>query len=209
MSQNNAMSRTSPHALRAKKNHPANGHLFIISAPSGAGKTTLCKAALRSFPDLHYSISHTTRKPRPGERHGIDYFFLDEEQFRKRIQEGKWAEWARIYDHYYGTCSDYIDGILNTGDDILLDIDAQGTRQTLQHYPESVTIFIMPPSLDVLRERLQARATDSREEIAKRLRCAEEEMAESGRYQHVIVNDDLNKAIDELLGIMKKYRLKR
>jgi guanylate kinase len=203
------MSRTSPYSIPAGNHHGKSGHLFIVSAPSGAGKTTLCKAALRLLPDLHYSISHTTRKPRPGERHGIDYFFLDEKQFTRRIQEGKWAEWARIYDHYYGTCRDYIDSILGAGDDILLDIDAQGTRQILRHYPDSVTIFIMPPSLDVLRERLQARATDSQEEMDKRLRCAKREIAEKGLYRHVIINNDLNRAIDELLGIMEKYRTEK
>lgn len=190
------------------KSQSESGHLFIISAPSGAGKTTLCKAALNTFGDMHYSISHTTRHPRPGERHGIDYFFLEESDFIKRINEGKWAEWAKIYDHYYGTCADYIDGILQAGSDILLDIDAQGTRQILRRYPDSVTIFIMPPSLDVLRSRLESRATDSRAEIAKRLCCAEKEMAERSLYRYVIVNDDLNKAIDELIGIMKKYRKK-
>ncbi len=190
----------------ATEKNANSGHIFIISAPSGAGKTTLCKAVLDRFRDMRYSISHTTRKPRSGEQDGIDYFFLHETDFVKRINEGKWAEWAKIYDHYYGTCGDYIDGILHTGYDILLDIDAQGTRQILQRYPDSVTIFIMPPSLDVLRERLEARATDSRQEIDKRLRCAEKEMAERKLYKHIIVNDDLNKAIDELIGIVKKYR---
>lgn len=191
---------------KEKKQKADSGHLFIISAPSGAGKTTLCKAVLKVFSDMVYSISHTTRKPRPGEQHGVDYFFVSKDDFIAKIKSRKWAEWAEIYDNYYGTCGDFIDAKLRGGCDILLDIDAQGAEQILRRYPDSVTVFIMPPSLEALKARLEARGTDNQAEIAKRLRCAEKEMAQKSLYRHIIVNDRLEKAIDDLIAVMKQYR---
>jgi len=185
---------------------PKRGHLFIISAPSGAGKTTLVKAVLEQLPDILYSISYTTRKPRADERNGIDYHFVSKQDFKKGIKKGQWAEWAEVYGNYYGTSAEFIEKSLSTGKDILLDIDVQGTLQILKHYPDSVTIFILPPSMDTLKKRLEMRATDSKAVIEKRLVNARKEMAQKKMYRYTIVNDKLPAAIEELSAIFKKYR---
>jgi len=182
------------------------GFLFIISAPSGAGKSTLCRAVLDRFSDLVYSVSYTTRPPRSGEQNGVDYHFIAKTEFEKGIARSRWAEWAEVHDHYYGTSTDFLDGELSVGRDILLDIDIQGTRQILQRYPDGVTIFIMPPSLDTLKYRLQSRGTDSPEVMAVRLKNAREEMAQKDLYRHIISNDRLTNAIAELIALFEKYR---
>lgn len=182
------------------------GHLFIISAPSGAGKSTLCAALRRVRPDMIYSISHTTRKPREGERQGVDYFFIEKDDFEKKIKHNYWAEWAEVHGHYYGTSSELIRHGLNQGKDILLDIDVQGTRKILNQFPDSVTIFIEPPSLAVLKERLYSRGTDSDDVIEKRLQAARAEIAQKDLYRHVIVNDQLPAAIAELTDIVAQYQ---
>ena len=182
------------------------GVLFIISAPSGAGKSTLCRAVLNRFSDLVYSVSYTTRSLRGGEQNGVDYHFISKDEFEKGISQGRWAEWAEVHDHYYGTCADFLDGELNAGRDILLDIDIQGAGQILQRYPDSVTIFIMPPSLKALKARLQSRGTDSPEVIAVRLKNAQDEIAQKDVYRHIIINDRLTDAIAELIAIFERYR---
>jgi len=148
------------------------GRLFIVSAPSGAGKSTLCRAIRDRLPDLLYSISYTTRRPRDGEQNGVDYYFIARDEFEKGIDCGQWAEWAEVHDNYYGTSAERLDRCLSGGQDILLDIDVQGMRQIIKKYPAGITIFIMPPSLEVLKERLQSRGTDSAETIALRLKNA-------------------------------------
>ena len=185
---------------------PKRGHLFIISAPSGAGKTTLVKAVLQQFRDVLYSISYTTRKPRVEERDGIDYHFISKQDFKKGIHKGRWAEWAEVYGNYYGTSVEFIEKSLSSGCDILLDIDVQGTLQILKHYPDSVTIFILPPSMNALRKRLEVRGSDSQAVIEKRLLHARKEMTQKKMYRHIIVNDVLSEAIKELSAIFKKYR---
>lgn len=182
------------------------GHLFILSAPSGAGKTTLRQAALARFPDLNYSVSCTTRLPRAGEQNGRDYVFLTADEFEAGIREGRWAEWARVHGHYYGTSARFLEQERAAGRDVLLDIDVQGAQQICRRFPDSVTIFILPPSLEVLEQRLRARGTDRPEAIELRLRNARQEMEQSGTYRHLIVNDDLNTAIDELVTILNAYR---
>jgi len=182
------------------------GFLFIISAPSGAGKSTLCRAVRDRFSDLVYSVSYTTRSPRSGEQNGVDYHFIVKDEFEKGIASGRWAEWAEVHGHYYGTSADFLDGELSVGRDILLDIDIQGTRQILQRYPDGITIFIMPPSLETLKSRLQSRDTDSPEVIAVRLKNAREEMAQKDFYRHIITNDRLTDAVAELIAIFEKYR---
>ena len=189
----------------SKEMKPKHGHLFIISAPSGAGKTTLVKAVLQQFKDMLYSISYTTRKPRAKERNGIDYHFISKQDFKKGIHKGRWAEWAEVYGNYYGTSVEFIEKGLSSGCDILLDIDVQGTLQILKHYPDSVTIFILPPSMNALRERLEMRGSDSQAVIEKRLLNARKEMAQKKLYRHIIVNDILSEAIKELSAIVKKY----
>ena len=182
------------------------GVLFIISAPSGAGKSTLCRAVLNRFSDLVYSVSYTTRSLRGGEQNGVDYHFISKDEFEKGITQGRWAEWAEVHDHYYGTCADFLDRELNAGRDILLDIDIQGAGQILQRYPDGVTIFIMPPSLETLKSRLQSRGTDSPAVIAVRLKNAREEIAQKDVYRHIITNDRLTDAVAELIAIFEKYR---
>jgi len=181
-------------------------HLFILSAPSGAGKTTLAGAVLNRFADMLYSVSYTTREPRNGEQDGLDYHFIQRDLFKKYIKEGKWAEWAEVHGNYYGTSAEFLDKSLAAGGDILLDIDVQGTIQLLERYPDSITIFIVPPSMDMLRRRLELRGTDSNAVIARRLVNAEKEMAGQDLYRHVIINDQLSEAIDELISIIEKYR---
>ena len=182
------------------------GFLFIISAPSGAGKSTLCDAVLDRFPDLVYSVSYTTRLPRIGEKNGVDYHFIAKDEFEKGIARHRWAEWAEVHDHYYGTSADFLNEELSVGRDILLDIDIQGTRQILQRYPDSVTIFIMPPSLETLKTRLQSRGTDSPEVIAVRLKNARKEMTQKDLYRHIIINDRLTDAVAELITIFENHR---
>jgi guanylate kinase len=181
-------------------------NLFIISAPSGAGKTTLCQALLKKFPDFIYSISYTTRPPRGNEKNGKDYFFIEKEAFEKKLKQDYWAEWANVHGYFYGTSREFLDYYLTRGRNILLDIDVQGTRQILENYPNSVTIFIMPPSLEILRIRLESRATDSIEVIERRLKDAEKEIEQRHIYRHIIVNDKLHETIDRLTNLVDIYR---
>ncbi|MBW1698340.1 MAG: guanylate kinase [Deltaproteobacteria bacterium] len=194
-------------SLKPKRVEPnVSGRLFVVSAPSGGGKTTLCRAVRSRIPDIRYSVSYTTRKPRPDEQNGIDYHFIDEKSFKRGIARGEWAEWARVHGHYYGTSAKAIEQMLAAGNDVLLDIDVQGASQITRRYPEAVTIFIMPPSLEELRRRLESRGTDSPEEIKRRLSAAEKEMAKKDCYRHVIVNDHLDKALDKLVSIIESDR---
>ncbi len=178
------------------------GRLFVVSAPSGAGKTTLCAAARQRLPQLVYSVSTTTRAPRAGEQDGRDYFFVSVDQFRRGIESGRWAEWARVHDNYYGTDGVFIDSHRDAGRDVLLDIDVQGARQIRQRYPDAVTVFIMAPSLKVLRRRLVERGLDAPEVIERRMQNARDEMACRSMYRHVIVNDDLVAAVDRFVAIL-------
>lgn len=188
--------------IDSSQSSSSGGRLFVVSAPSGAGKTTLCKAARSRLPELVYSISSTTRAPRPGEEEGRDYFFVGEDQFRKGIETGQWAEWAKVHDHYYGTSARFIDQHLKMGRDVLLDIDVQGARQILERYPQAVTIFIVAPSMDILRQRLVARGQDAADVIDKRMKNAENEIANKGWYRHVLINDNLDAAIDRFISIL-------
>lgn len=182
---------------------PSIGRLFVVSAPSGAGKTTLCKAARTRLPELVYSVSSTTRAPRPGEVEGKDYFFVSVDRFREGIEAGQWAEWARVHDHYYGTSARFIETHLEQGRNVLLDIDVQGARQILERFPHAVTIFIMAPSREELRRRLVGRGQDAAAVIEKRLQNADAEIASKGWYRHELVNDDLDLAIDRFVAILK------
>ena len=183
-----------------------SGRLFIISAPSGAGKSTLCRAVRQRFPELRYSVSYTTRRPRGKEKNGVDYHFIKQAAFREGIIAGKWAEWAEVHGNYYGTSAEFIDRTLGEGCDVLLDIDVQGMEQILKRYPDSVTIFIMPPSLAVLRQRLQDRGTDSAASISERLDNAAAEIGRRKRFRYIVVNDRLEEAIDELSAILAAGR---
>lgn len=203
------MNKRQPKKVRTKAatEVPARpGLLFIISAPSGAGKSTLCRAVRKHFPDLLYSISYTTRSPRKGEQDGVDYHFISKAEFEKRIARNQWAEWAEVYGNYYGTDAHLIDQGLKDGRDFLLDIDVQGTCRILKRYPEAITVFILPPSLETLRCRLENRGTDRPEVIAVRLENAKHEMSHKDLYRHVIINDRLSDAVAELIDIIEAYR---
>jgi guanylate kinase len=180
------------------------GKLYVVSAPSGAGKTTLIKEILRRFKTLSYSVSHTTRAPRNNEQQGIDYCFITEEEFQEKIDQNYWLEWAKVHGNYYGTSKDFIKTSLDQGKNLILDIDVQGTCEIIKSGLEMVTIFIMPPSIAILSQRLESRGSDSKKVIDKRIENARLEIAKNNMYQYVVINDDLDKAIEELCLIFKE-----
>jgi guanylate kinase len=164
-------------------------------------------AILKKDPALRYSISCTTRPPRGNERHGVDYYFISEAAFRRKIDSGEFAEWAEVHGHLYGTPAKFLEDGLRRGYDILFDIDVEGARGLYAKYPEATLVFIAPPSMTELKRRLAERGTDSDEAIERRLKNATAEMARAKWYHHVIVNDDLARAISELRAIIEKTRL--
>lgn len=183
------------------------GSLFIISAPSGAGKTSLVKALLQRCDDLSVSISHTTRAPRAGEVDGKDYFFVDEPQFRKMINDNQFLEYARVFDNYYGTSRQRIEEDLKSGHNIILEIDWQGARQVKSLLRSAVGIFVLPPGYDVLRERLDNRDTDNSETVEYRMQQAREEISHYKEYDYVVINDDFDDAVSELTAIITATNL--
>jgi guanylate kinase len=170
-------------------------HLFIVSGPSGAGKSTILTAIRKKRPQIRYSISYTTRPPRGSERDGVDYHFVSESTFRDKMEAGDLAEWAEVHGYLYGTSASYIEDSIADGHDILLDIDVQGAKTLGTRYPEAITVFVMPPTIEELERRLIKRGTDDPATVARRLKNAEAEMGEAYRYDHVIVNEDLAEAI--------------
>ena len=197
--------RRSPKPLGSKKS-TRSGILYVVSAPSGAGKTTICQSVLQRMPDLLYSVSYTTRVPRANEKNGRDYHFISKRRFEEKIDAGEWAEWARVHGNYYGTSAIFIQRGLENGRQILLDIDVQGTLQIVKKFPDSITIFILPPSFETLRQRLESRAADSPQVIAERLQNARWEMDQKDMYRYRIVNDDLETAICEMIRIIEQCR---
>ncbi|MBN2427951.1 MAG: guanylate kinase [Deltaproteobacteria bacterium] len=177
------------------------GSLLVVSAPSGAGKTSLCKGLLESFPGLRLSISYTTRPARTGETDGVDYFFVTRDEFKKMVANGAFAEWAVVHGNCYGTAKDTLDSARQRGANILLDIDCQGAAQLKENYGEGVFIFILPPSLEELKKRLLGRKTDAPEVINTRIENARREIAEASWYDYIIVNDDFSVALEELKAI--------
>ncbi|MFQ5454656.1 MAG: guanylate kinase [Nitrospirota bacterium] len=184
------------------------GILFVVSAPSGAGKTSLCKEITKSVSHLQHSISYTTRSPRIGEIDGKDYFFVDKERFTRMVKEDNFLEWAEVHGNLYGTDRDHIMGMINNGVDTILDIDSQGAMQIKKKYKEGIFIYILPPSFDALRTRLLKRKSESDKEIEKRLKRAKLEIMNYKEYYYFIVNDDFNKALRELEAIIITERLK-
>jgi len=182
------------------------GLLFVVSAPSGAGKTSLCRAITGSLEDLTHSISYATRKPRPGEIDGRDYYFVSQGRFRDRIQAGDFAEWAEVHSNLYGTSRRVLDDLISKGLDVILDIDTQGAKQIKAKYDTAVFIFIMPPSLDILEERLRNRKSDHEDEIRKRMRRSREEIKDYAMYDYIIVNRDFDRALTELRSIVISER---
>lgn len=184
------------------------GLLFIVSAPSGAGKTTLCKELISVVPNLHPSVSYTTRRPRYGEQHGRDYFFVDEKTFQEMVERNEFAEWAPVYGHLYGTPRSFLIEMMEKGQDVLLEIDTQGALQIKKRFEDAVYIYIMPPSIEVLRERLIQRGADSPEEINRRLQKAREELWSYREYCYIVRNDDMKQALKELEAIVLAERIK-
>jgi guanylate kinase len=184
------------------------GILFVVSAPSGAGKTTLCQQIVSAVPGLRHSISCTTRRPRPGEQHGREYFFMDEPAFRRMVDRGEFVEWATVYGHLYGTPRRQLQEMTESGTDVLLDVDVQGARQIKQRFQDAIYIYILPPSLQVLRTRLLQRAGDSPEEIERRLQQAREEVWSYRDYDYVIKNEDVKQALKELEAVILTERIR-
>ena len=185
------------------------GRLFVLAGPSGVGKGTLRARALSDMEDLAYSVSCTTRQPREGERDGVDYHFVTARDFEEKIAGGLFLEHAVVHGHHYGTLLEGVKRKTEAGMDVLLEIDVQGARQVRDILPESVLVFIAPPSLDVLEKRLRQRKTESDDKIAIRLENAKKEMALSSEYDRVIVNDDLERACGELRDFILSYRESR
>jgi len=178
------------------------GRLFVISAPSGAGKTTLVKKLLEDDPKLQLSISHTTRKRRPTEAQGREYHFVSVAQFEALAKRGEFLEHARVFDNFYGTSRAFVAEQLHAGHDVLLEIDWQGARQVRSSMPQSVSVFVLPPSRRTLAERLARRATDSAEIIARRLADAATDMSHYREFDYVVVNDDFAQAVADLKRII-------
>jgi guanylate kinase len=184
----------------------ARGRLFVVTGPSGVGKGTLIRKLLERAPDLELSVSATTRPPRPGERDGVDYHFLSEQEFDRLLAEDQFMEHASYSGHRYGTLVSEVEPRLARGAGVVLEIEVQGARQIRARMPEAVLVFVAPPSPEALRERLQKRGTDSEEEIERRLRVASEELAAQSEFRHVILNDDLERASDELAALVQAER---
>ncbi len=177
------------------------GQLFVIAAPSGAGKTSLVHALMKRMPQLKFSISYTTRRPRENERNGQDYFFVERAVFDRMVANGEFLEYAQVFDNCYGTSRAQVEEMLANGHNVLLEIDWQGARQVRSALPECRTIFILPPSREALEQRLRARATDSDEVIARRLRDSISDMSHWHEFDYVVVNDDFERATADLEAI--------
>ena len=186
------------------------GNLYILSAPSGAGKSSLINALLADLPrhEVQLSISHTTRQPRPAEEDGVHYYFTCHTEFESLIEKGHFLEWAEVFGNYYGTSLPMIERSLEQGIDVFLDIDWQGARQIREKVPNVKTIFLLPPSREELEQRLIGRGQDSAETISKRMAEAESEMSHYDEFDYVIINDDFNQALSELKAILTAERLK-
>lgn len=184
------------------------GLLLVVSGPSGAGKGTICKAILEQNDQIKLSVSATTRKPRNGEVHGVNYFFLEKEEFTSMIEKGEFLEYAQIYDNFYGTPKAAIMETLAKGQDVILEIEMQGARQVKKVYPEGIFIFVLPPSLKELKNRIVGRGTETAEEIEKRFSCAFEEIKQIDDYDYFIFNKDVEKSVKELEAIISSEKNK-
>lgn len=189
-----------------KKPIQRKGKLFVLSGPSGAGKGTLRACALFDVEGLLYSVSCTTRKPRDGEKDGVDYRFIEKDDFERKIVQGLFLEYAHVHGDFYGTLREDVERALNSGYDVLLEIDVQGAFQVKEQLTESILIFVAPPSLSILEERLRSRKTETEEKIKLRLENAQKEMLLAEKYDHVVLNDSIERASKELRGIILQYR---
>lgn len=187
------------------------GLFIVVSAPSGAGKTSVCKGILKMLPNVRFSVSYTTRPPRPGEENGKDYYFVSESEFRKRIEEGEFAEWAENYGHLYGTSNRAMRDFLAKGYDLLLDTDPKGAKELKERYPGGIFVFILPPSMCELKARLRKRGFDEEDIVERRFKMAMDEIKEIVWYDYIIINDDLDSAIDHFrcIYVAEKSRRER
>lgn len=185
------------------------GTLFIFSAPSGAGKTSLVNALLKSTRHIGVSVSHTTRAPRPGEENGVAYHFVSVDEFQRLIGEAAFLEHAQVFDNFYGTSQRWVESELAAGRDVILEIDWQGAAQVRRLMPDAVSVFIAPPSIEALQERLSNRGQDDEETIARRMRDARSEMSHYGEFDYLIINDDFDNSLEELRAIViaRRHRL--
>lgn len=187
------------------------GLLIVISGPSGAGKGTICRALLDKNPDIKLSVSCTTRNPRQNEVEGINYYFITKEKFKEMIEADEFLEYAEVYDNFYGTPKAKVESILNEGKDIILEIDIQGALKVKEKYPEGVFVFIMPPSMEELKNRIKKRGSETEESLIKRFKSAFQEINYVANYNYVIVNDQVEKAVEKLEAIIlaEKCRVDR
>ena len=183
------------------------GKLYIIAAPSGAGKTSLVKAMVESTPHVKVSVSHTTRAQRPGEVDGVNYHFVSVEKFQQELDEGRFIEHAEVFGNYYGTSETWVREQMKKGEDVILEIDWQGAQQVRRLMPEAVSIFILPPSLEALRERLIGRATDDMDIIKRRMAQAVSEMSHYAEFDYLVINDEFDLALRDLQTIIRSRRL--
>jgi len=183
--------------------------IFVISAPSGSGKSSLLRNVLAKDRELLFSVSYTTRQPRGAEREGVEYHFVSREEFEKRIEAGEFLEWALVFGHYYGTHRSYLDRASREGKDLVLDIDVQGARQLINKVPDAISIFVLAPSRQVLEQRLRGRSEDSDAAVIARLKQAAEEARQYRNYDYVIVNDDLDRATGQLAAVVTAERCRR
>ncbi|MGV5526323.1 guanylate kinase, partial [Pseudomonas sp. XP1] len=188
-------------------NH-SSGTLYIVSAPSGAGKTSLVTALIKADKRVSVSVSHTTRAMRPGEQHGVNYHFVSHDDFKGLIAKGDFLEHAEVFGNFYGTSRSALQEVLDQGNDLILEIDWQGAQQVRKLMPEALSVFILPPSQQALRERLDGRGQDSEEIIAGRMKEAVSEMVHYDEYDYVIINDDFDVALEDLKAVFRSNRLR-
>ena len=182
------------------------GNIYVISGPSGAGKSTIIKLVVEQVGGIGYSISHTSRRPRGGEEEGVHYHFVDRKTFKGMIEKEAFAEWAEVYGDLYGTSFESLRGGIETGLDVIMDVDTQGAGNIKKHFPESTLIYILPPSLNVLEARLKGRATDEASVIRLRLDKARRELKACRRYDYLVINDDLEEAVGNVASIVRSRR---
>lgn len=187
------------------ENNSRVGNLFVVSGPSGAGKGTLLSQVIERIPDAWVSVSATTRSPRPGEIEGVHYFFLDTDHFKSLVEQDGFLEWAQVHDNFYGTLKKSVVDHMNAGDQVILEIDVQGALQVRKALPEAHLVFIEPPSLEELERRLRQRGTETEDVISSRMKTAEVELAQKMEYDVQIVNDDLERAVDELVEVINSF----